>query len=123
MRNGVELRWSAKTDHIVKDSRKTPESHAAAVEEIIDDNEEEDALVLMVGNIGLSSRYAFRLKVKPVILDIVYYKCKAQFVKKNLHQIMCEQLNHTYMSGQFVHVLTYLSEWANGLAKADDPSR
>ena len=41
----VKLWWSAKTHHIVKDSRKTPESHAAAVEEIIDDNEE-DALVL-----------------------------------------------------------------------------
>ena len=32
---------------IVKDSRKTPESaHAAAEEDIIDDNEEDDALVL-----------------------------------------------------------------------------
>ena len=43
----VKLWWSAKTRRTVKDSRKTPEStHAAAEEESIDDNEEDDALVL-----------------------------------------------------------------------------
>ena len=41
----VKLWWSAKTRRTVKDTRKTPESAAAEVE-IIDDNEEEDALVL-----------------------------------------------------------------------------
>eukprot|EP00731_Ephydatia_muelleri_P003766 Em0001g3766a len=41
----VKLWWSAKTRRTVKDTRKTPESAAAEVE-IIDGNEEEDALVL-----------------------------------------------------------------------------